>query len=345
MLTSSDIARVLAHYDLGVAEGAIAFGHGFVNETAIVTTSRGRFVVRRNHRRIGFPTHRYRHALTAWARAHGAPTAAILPARNGDTLVVLDGRAYEVQEYIEGCDFDPSCPLQVAAAGAALARFHLAAEGFAPPPAPTEPRYAPRALHGLVERLLERDVMGELHEDLAWYDARAALLRTLLPDAAYAALRHLLIHGDVHPDNFRFAGDQVAGLLDLDQVAWDARVVDLADALVAFCSAARPKEPQGWGVFRGPLDEGRAVALLAAYASLAPLTPAEAAALPVAVEVLWLRGALGRVVSTPEGAPEYHLEVLEQGRRLSGWIATRREALTARWNACATGGSGKACPR
>jgi homoserine kinase type II len=330
VLTSSDIARVLARYDLGVMEGFCAAGHGFVNETAIVTTSRGRFVLRRSHRRFGIPAHRYRHALTAWVRARGAPTPAILPACDGDTLVVLDGRAYEMQAYIEGCDFDPCRQGQIAAAGTALARYHLATEGFTRP-APSEPRYVPRGLYALVERLLERDVTGELHETLAWYDARAAQLRARLPHTAYAALPHLLVHGDVHPDNFRFIGDQVSGLLDLDQVAWDARVVDLADALVAFATVS--SEPHGWGVFRGPIDERRATALLDAYTSLVALAPCEVAALPVALEVLWLRGELGRVISTPEGAPEYHLEVLEQGRRLSAWVTARHDDLVVRWSA------------
>ena len=336
MLTSSDIARVLAHYQLGPPEGHSCTGHGFVNETAIVTTSRGRFVVRRNHRRFPLAAHHTRHALIRWLGERGVPTAPLVPGPSGETLLVLDGRAYEVQAYIDGCDYDAARPGQVGAAGAALARYHLAAKSFPLPVEGAEPRYAPRVVSALVERLLERDVMGDLHDDLAWYDARAAQLRALLPDAAYQALPHLPIHGDVHTDNFRFVEDRVAALLDFDQVVWDARAVDLADALVAFASAPCPQEAQTWGVFRGPLDEGRAAALLAAYGRVAALWPSEVAALPVLLEVLWLRGELGRVISTPEGAPDYHREVLAQGRRLSSWLAPRTDALAERWQA-ATG--------
>lgn len=334
MLTSSDIARVLARYDLGPPAGHTSTGHGFVNETAIVTTGRGRFVVRRNHRRFPLAAHQTRHALITWLCQHGVPTAPLVPGPTGETLLVLDGRAYEVQEYVAGCDFDAARPAQVAAAGAALARYHLAAQSFPLPAASAtgaEPRYAPPVVSALVERLLERDVMGDLHDELAWYDSRAAQLRMLLPDAAYQALPYLPIHGDVHADNFRFVEDRVAALLDFDQMAWDARVVDLADGLVAFATAPCPRESQTWGVFRGPLDERRAAELLRAYASIVPLSTAELAALPVVLEVLWLRGELGRVLSTPEGAPEYHSEVLGQGRRLSRWLSERATALIEQW--------------
>ena len=51
--------------------------------------------------------------------------------------------------------------------------------------------------------------MGELHDDLAWYAARATSLNTLLSDTLYERLPHLTIHGDMHSDNLRFAGDHV----------------------------------------------------------------------------------------------------------------------------------------
>lgn len=78
----------------------------------------------------------------------------------------------------------------------------------------------------------------------------------------------------------------MAALLDYDQVAWGARAVDLTDALVEFATAQT--SDVGWGVFQGPLDEGRAARLLAAYAALSPLLPVEFAALPTLVEALWL---------------------------------------------------------
>ncbi len=229
----------------------------------------------------------------------------------------LNGRAYEVQNYSEGQDFQAEYPGQLSSIGQTLARYHQCVEGFDPPPEIFTPRYLPASLTSLTARLLERDMMGELHDLLAWYDERAGKLSTILPETAYATLPHLLIHGDIHADNWRFSGDTVTALLDYDQATWDSRLTDLADALVAFATLLdRSFE---WGAFQGPLDPSRAIQFLNAYTSIAPLTPAEAELLLVLLETLWLRGELLRVISTPEGSPEYHRAVLIQGQQLSAW--------------------------
>jgi homoserine kinase type II len=335
MLATTEIAAVLAQYELGALHEAVPASHGGVNETAIITTSRGRFVLRRNHRRISAAAQRYRHLLMEWVRRHGVPTPALIPARSGSTLCLIAGRSYEIQQHITGGDVDPSRPQQLDSIGATLARYHEAVRGFPPPPKAAGPRYCPDRLAGLSEQLLERDVLGELHEALACYDRATAYLRAQLPASTYAALPQLVIHGDVHLDNVLVRGDAVAALLDYDQVSWDARLVDVADALVAFATA-QPSDPfADWGVYRGPLDEQRATRLIATYTSVAALSATELALLPAMVEVLWLAGELGRVISTPEGSPDYHLAVLEQGRRLSAWMHTHGPPLAQNWAAIA----------
>ncbi|HMO58834.1 MAG TPA: homoserine kinase [Roseiflexaceae bacterium] len=315
MRPAIDIERILAHYDLGRLIHVQSAAHGFVNQTAVVVTEGGRFVVRRNHQRFGLPAQRRRHALIGRLYAGGIPTAPLVAARDGETLVVIDGRGCEVQEYIAGDDFDPQCPAQLDSIGMLLAQYHEVAATAAPPVTDDPPRYTPQRIGALVEQLLERDVMGELHDALAWYGDRAAQLRIRLPDELRATLPRTIIHGDIHPDNLRFCGAHVSALLDFDQAATDVRIVDLAEALVAFAGERRPEEL--WGVFRGPLDPLRAARLCAAYQAHSPLSSAEHVALPVLIECLWLTGELGRVISTPEGAPEYHLAVLDQGHRLA----------------------------
>jgi homoserine kinase type II len=337
MLKSTDITRVLSHYDLGSIEGVAATGHGFVNETAIVVTRYGRFVVRRNHYRFSLASVCYRHRLIDHLCQRSFPTARLIQNKNGSTMTIIDGRIYEIQEYVHGTDFDPDRPGQIVEVGATLACYHQAVVDLPPPEDATLPRYAPARITSLTEGLYERDVMGELHADLAWYDGRASALRAALSDHVYDALPCVLIHGDMHPDNVRFAGDRVMALLDFDQVERDARIVDLADALVGFATRALPSEATSWGVFRGPLDIPQAINLVHSYGRTAPLLPNEVAVLPVLLEVLWLRGELGRVISTPEGAPDYHAAVLAQGRRLSEWMQQHASMLIDRWSEATIG--------
>lgn len=332
MLTTSHIERVLSFYDLGKPRHVTQPLHGNMNETAFVQTDQGRFVVRRNHRRLGEEAQRYRHKLTAWLRDRGFCAPPLVPTRTGTTLLRLDGYLHEVHVFVEGQDYNPARLRQLTSIGATLAHYHQAVQGFALPPGPPpEPRYSPRVIFNLSERLVECDVMGDLCTPLAWYDARALHLGKALPDYAY--LPHGVIHGDMHSGNLRFRGDSVVALLDYDQVVWDARIVDLVDALVSFATTTAPADQMMWGVFRGPLDLERASRLVAGYVSVLPLDPAEIEALPAVIELSWLQGELGRVASTLEGSPEYHLEVLDQGQRLSNWMRRHEDQLVRDWSA------------
>jgi homoserine kinase type II len=331
----------LAHYDLGTLHSSVSSPRGLVNETAFVETSKGRFVVRRNHRQHTEEAQRYRHRLISWLHAHDVPAPSLIPTRDGDTLLTLEGRTYEVSEYVQGEAFNASQAEQIAQVGVMLARYHRAVREFPAPPDPKRLRYSPQSLMALNEVLMKRDFfMGDLSETLSWYDGRAARLRKLLPDQQYERLPHLPIHGDIHRDNVLFDQDQVAALLDYDQVAWDTPVADIVDALVAFASIDKPKAIS-WGVFAGPLDETRAAHLLEGYAREASLSTEEVRALPKLLEVHWLQGEMGRVFSTPEADPDYHLSVLDQGLALSYWLNERNDQLVDQWSKILCG-SGKA---
>jgi homoserine kinase type II len=333
MLLPLDVGHVLKFYDLGTLENVTKAYHGFVNETVFVQTSEGHFVLRRNHRRLNEESHRYRHAMMLWLNEQGFPAPDLLPTRDGETLLVLDGRSYEITRYISGHEYDPANPEHLLGVGEMLARYHHAISGFDAPPGEPPLRYNAHNVMALSERLLERDIMGELYDILTWYDTRAAHLRSILPDSQYENLPHLVIHGDIHRDNFLFVNNEVVSLLDYDQAAWDARIVDLADAIVGFASDCSAKSNiMNWGVYPGPFIEECADMLVASYQSVVPLTYAEIAALPIVIELLWLQGELGRVFSTPEGAPDYHMNVLEQGRWLSAWLNERAGHLVETWS-------------
>jgi homoserine kinase type II len=332
MLSTVDIAKVLAHYDIGVVESIMKAYRGFVNETVFIRTNRGRFVLRRNHRRLSEEAQRARHELLNWLQDRDVPSAPFIPTKDGETLLVLDGRSYEIMPFIEGTEFDPSRPAQLTSIGETLAAYPLATRDYPASPEEPYPRYSAQDVMALSERLLERDMMGDLYDDLQWYDTRAAKLRSQLPIEVYRTLPHVMLHGDVHRDNFLFFGDEVVALLDFDQAAWDARVGDIADALVGFTTDSQSSmASMSWGVYKGPIDIDEATRLLAAYNAVYPLSSAEIMALPIILELLWLQGELGRVVSTPEGAADYHLGVLGQGRMLSMWIQEHSEVLIERW--------------
>ncbi|OAN43813.1 homoserine kinase [Chloroflexus islandicus] len=329
MLTHDDIARVLAYYDVGELRSSRPASHGAINETAFIETTVGRFVIRRNRRHIGFQSIKLRHRLLDWLRQRGFPAPRVLPARNGDTVVILNDRVYELSVFIIGDEFNPSRPRQLSDIGRVLASYHRAVTGFPDPPPPPPPRYLPSSLSSLTERLITRDLLGDLTVTLHWYERRIADLRRQLSDEAYAALPHVLIHGDIHRDNLIFRGDAVAALIDYDQIGIDARLVDVADGLVDMAVGPPPPNWSMWGVYRAPLDLERVQLFLSAYNAIAPLSKSEAQALPAILEVIWLQGNLRRTLSTPDAEPDYHLELLGQGQWLSEWMDRHREHVLA----------------
>jgi homoserine kinase type II len=337
MISPYDIQGLLELYDIGDIEQVSHARRGFVNETAFITTTKGRFVIRRSHRRMKEAAHRYRHRLIHWLVEHDFPAPEVIPTRDGETLIISDGRFYEIHAFCEGKDFNPERPGQRYSFGDLLARYHQLVRRFpAPPDDNGAPRYSPMSVLGLTEVLLERDVMGDLYDLLSWYDLRAAEIRRNFKPEYIEALPHLVLHGDVHSDNVLFNENEAVALLDYDQATYDARVMDVADALIGFATAENCAEWKSWGVFRGPLDIEASVQVIAGYISQEALSEAELEILPSLVELAWLQSELGRVVSTADGAPEYHRDVLNQGQQLSGWMAEHREELLERWRNAAT---------
>jgi Ser/Thr protein kinase RdoA (MazF antagonist) len=192
------------------------------------------------------------------------------------------------------------------AAGAALARLHLAAADFGLPPrppaalmnscqvlcaadpvaqagrlaAPGQVGARPALAAYLAGRRWREDFTGHL---LPWIRRAAAPLR---------ALPRQWAHGDWHPSNLTWSPDgQVAGVFDLGLANRTSAVHDLALALeravVAWLDLAET------GTARADLPA--AAALLEGYQAVRPLSRAEAAALPRVLPVVHLEYALSEV--------------------------------------------------
>ncbi|MFH5803018.1 phosphotransferase [Alienimonas sp. DA493] len=222
------------------------------------------------------------HALLAHLRRVDPTLPIAVPATTlaGETLFPLGDRLAQFEPWLPGDPLAPTpTPAQRAAAGVALARFHAAAESFAPPPA-ARPYFAPEAA-GAPRSLLDR------RERLrAWLDdgaARAAaalrdeppspfrehgerLLATLaavgpslaarLEEAARRPVPLAPVLRDVHREHLLFTGDRVTGLIDPAAALTDSPAADLARLAGSFASPSL--EP-----------------LIAAYRTVRPLSDEE----------------------------------------------------------------------
>jgi Ser/Thr protein kinase RdoA (MazF antagonist) len=284
-----------------------------MSAAGLVRHGDGTVFVKRHHTRVRSAGQlAAEHAFAAHLRARGLPVPAVWRTASGRTTVARGDFVYEVHEVAAGIDlyrdamsWTPYLSTGHArAAGAALARLHQAAAGFtraARPPAvltsscdvisAADPVAAVGAIArrrpGLARYLDGRDWRRDLARDHLPVIRRAAPL--------LAGLAPLWGHGDWHPSNLTWdsasPGAEVVAVFDFGLANRTFAVHDLAVALersaVAWLDLAESGRPA--------VDLGGADALLAGYAEVRPLSPAEARALPEVLPVAHLEYALSEI--------------------------------------------------
>ena len=252
------------------------------------------------------------HALAGHLRALGIPVPAVLRLPDGGTTVTSGDYVYEVHAPAGGTDLYRDVPswepfravAHARAAGAALARFHLASASFGRPARPPAVLTnscavitAPDPLAAVTGLAARRPGLAHYLDERPWRDdlARYHLpaigrLAPLLP-----GLGRLWGHGDWHPSNLTWTAPSpdadVAAVIDLGLANRTFAVHDLAVAIER--SAVSWLDLPGTG--QAAADIPAVDALLDGYSSVRPLTPAELAALPGLLPVVHLEYALSEV--------------------------------------------------
>ncbi len=143
-----------------------------------------------------------------------------------------------MQEYIEGEFFETGRPEHFLEAARVLAQYHLAVDGFSDDLALTSrPAYDPQFILNSLQKLEQLwNLAGSrcASHQLAQLQGQCADLDVRF--AAHGALPRLLIHGDYYADNLLFAAHRIVGVVDYDKFRLDARVVEVAEALIYFAS-------------------------------------------------------------------------------------------------------------
>ncbi|MDR3726817.1 MAG: phosphotransferase [Terracidiphilus sp.] len=272
-----------------------------LSAASVVTTNSGPVFIKRHHRAVRdreglLEEHRFlRHLLD-----HGTPVPRVFASTCGETAIETGEWTYEVHQVPAGVDLYEEAiswtPFLTAAharsAGAALARLHLAAEGFDAPRRKPQPLVASFTIFAAedpateLERYLAARLVlsnsSAIHDDcergLALLAPFHAQLLPLLP-----ALRPLWTHNDLHASNLLWsdAGPdaQSTAIIDFGLADRTNAVHDLAQAIerniVGWLDLLQdPAHPENTPVH---LDHLRA--LLTGYESVRPLSAQEAAAL------------------------------------------------------------------
>lgn len=279
-LGAEDLARLIAHYDVGGLVSAKGIAEGVSNSNWLVETSgadhrAARFILTLYERRIETHDLPFFLDLLDHLAGKGCPVPRTMHDRTGASFRMVEGKAAALIEFLPGVSPTRPTAAQARSVGAVLAQLHLAARDFPL----TRANAMDFAASAAILDACGASRLATIHPDLpamiVHAHAAAALDLSALPASQ--------THTDLFPDNVLMLGETVTGLIDFYFACTGPMALDLAVTHAAWC----------FGRDNHYLpDLGRA--LIAGYESIRPLEPAERALFPAIAKGAALRFVASR---------------------------------------------------
>ena len=275
-VSDAALRQFLQGYELGDVTAFKGIAGGVENTNYLLQTTRGSYILTLYEKRVAEADLPFFMELMQHLAGRGFLCPQPVPARSGQVLGRLEGRAAALVTFLDGVDTTTPSIDHCRKAGAGMAQMHGLAEGMvlrranalAPPGWPP---------------LLEGVLAGA-------DDVEAGLADLMSDEMDYLASRwphHLptgVIHADWFCDNVFFLNGELSGVIDFYFACNDFLAYDLAIAVNA------------WAFDRQAVFyPERSAALIAGYSDKRPLTDAELNALPILCRGAALRFLLTRV--------------------------------------------------
>ena len=303
-----ELIAFLKTYDLGDLLSCKGIAEGVENSNFYLHAGAGSFILTLYEKRVAEADLPFFIGLMEHLAARGLTCPQPVKNRAGSALGRLAGRPAAIVTFLDGYAIHRPDAAHCAALGEALARLHLAGEGF--------PLRRPNALSVGGWRPLFEPQAARADEVAPGLGALVASELDRLERRLPRGLPDGVIHADLFPDNVFFLGDRVSGLIDFYFACNDALAYDLAVCLNAWCFDADHA-----------FDREKGEALLSAYRRRRPLRADEIEQFPLLARGAAMRFLLTRFVdwlNVPPGAlvrpkdPREYLEKLRFHRGVAG---------------------------
>ena len=285
-ITEDELERFLAQYDAGTLMSYKGIAEGVENSNFLLHTSKAPYILTLYEKRVDPADLPFFLGLMQHLADRGLSCPLPISRKDGKQLGQLAGRPAALISFLEGMWLRKPSAHHCRAVGEAIARMHVAGEGFEITRKnalsvsgwrPLWDKSEDRADE--VEKGLAREVGAELD-----------FLESHWPKDLPAGV----IHADLFPDNVFFLDDHLSGLIDFYFACNDFFAYDLSVCLNAWCF----EKDWSYNITKG-------MALIEGYQSVRPLSQAEAEALPLLCRGSALRFFLTRLydwLMTPSGA-------------------------------------------
>jgi Ser/Thr protein kinase RdoA (MazF antagonist) len=245
VIDDESVARVASMFALAGAVDAVArFGTGLINDTFLVTTARGEYVVQRINRLVfSDPRVLMDNVATVSLHLERRFVPELVAARSGGWIVVDAGETWRAWRRVPDTE---SCvgisAARVRSAAQLLGSFHAALADLDPTTlAETIPHFHdPSRRLAALRDAIDADPCGRVDEVAPEIDrALAAAPLATRAHELVARVPRRVAHNDAQLANVLFRGDEAVCLVDLDTIMPTAWFWDVGDLLrSAACDAA-----------------------------------------------------------------------------------------------------------
>jgi Ser/Thr protein kinase RdoA (MazF antagonist) len=332
-ISEADLAICLSHYDLGEVRTVRQYPRGSRRSPKVVIESqKGRYLFKARARGKDDPAKvAFTHTLQNFLAARNFPLPHLIGTRDtNSSMLVHDGRTYEMFEYIEAGMYDGQLD-STYDAGRILGLFHKLVRDFQSDYLPPRGSYhgakpVQDAIRGTVGSLpVEgRPSQEELMATVAFLEQAYAQSWAAANEIGLADWHGQIVHGDWHPGNMLFRDHKVAAVIDYDSARMYQRVIDLANGALQFSIIGSRDNPANWP---DQMDLSRLKRFVRGYDSVNVISRGELEAIPplmceamIAESVLPIAatGSFGRM----EGFP-----FLQMIQRKVRWVQENQKAL------------------
>jgi len=337
-----ELDTVLARFDIGRIDRAQEFRRGSRSAPKLkIWSSLGEFLLkRRSLERHPEVRIRFAHQLQATLARHGYPIAGLMPdRRTGETLVIIDGHAYELFHFVTGDRFDKTARATIRAAEM-LARLHRHSRDIDASVLPPASFHASPAARAALDRLERSILAAEPGTDPERVARLVQELREIygraveeIRDLGFASLRSAVVHGDWHPGNVIFTPRSdyrsIAAVIDFDSARNEPWVTEVANGMLQFAILSDAKlSPLEWDA---GFDPKRLQAFLHGYLGAAdrPLTLEERSMIPwLMIEAMVAESAIP-VANQGTFAELQGSAFMDLVSRKCEWVRQHRKSISA----------------
>jgi Ser/Thr protein kinase RdoA (MazF antagonist) len=229
-------------------ERVAPFGPGLVNDSFLVVTSSGEFVLQRiNSSVFADPVALTENVVTVRDHLSGRFLPELVEARSGGRLVDDESGAWRMWRRVPGAvPCAALTPARVRSAAVLIGRFHLGLRDLAPERlTETIPHFHdPARRLATLRATIDADPCGRVRQVTAEIDRVFAAEHLATKASAFVAqLAPQIAHNDAQMNNILFRGDTAVCLVDLDTVMPTARFWDVGDLLRSASTRGAEDDP------------------------------------------------------------------------------------------------------